>query len=632
MRRAWRASLAVALLLGVYVLALAIVAALVWLAVTAARHGFRGAVMTQILGLAFVTAVGMLIALLQRTNAGEASLVGTSLDPEDHPRLWAEVRALADTVSTRPPDEIRLLPDVNAAVSEQSKVMGLVGGKRTMYLGAPLLLGLRRQQLRSILAHELGHYSGRHTALGGVTYRGREALGRIIDRFGPGSIIGRAFRLYARLYYALTFAVSRQQELEADDFSVQVAGRSTAAGALTELPVLDAAWDHYLEHFVGPVHSAGQRPSDFFEGFANVLEAPKLQEALGTFRSDFEEPPPGRYDTHPPLSLRIARIRAMPDDHTAEDPSSAITLLDNPANALLDLQEWMYRESRLEAVPWSELLRGHEPADVRARAEMLYRVAAAAEHREIDLRAVVGSVRGRQLASWIRPHLEDPSGDNIMEAGRDLVQSAVDEALMSVSGARVALDWDSDPRLVDASGRTIDSRPVVDRAMDTGQPAVLGEWLAELGVGLDYVPEFPEVDPRVEMSSQPARVLECLAPIAGHRKLFCLVLTHGVLLRKARPGDLLAWWTGGQTPGRHLLPRVMNRSGVDLLAEEENVWLPWERIVSATVGRGRTRRTRITLTCLDGAVYRVSYRMQTRDSGETIAAMKFFLEDRLAAV
>ncbi len=632
MRRLWRATLAVALLLGVYMLAFSFVAALVWLAVTAAQHDLGALAMTQILGLAFVTAVGMLLALLHRTSSDHASSGGITLDPEDHPRLWAEVRTLADTVATRPPGEIRLLPHVNASVTEQSKVLGLVGGKRTMYLGAPLLLGLRRQQLRSVLAHELGHYSGRHTALGGVTYRGRESLGRIIDRFGAKSMIGRTFRLYARLYYALTFGLSRQQELDADDFSVQVAGRDTAAGALAELPLLDAAWEHYLEQFVDPVHSAGQRPSDFFDGFANVLEAPKLQEALATFRTDFEDPPPWKYDTHPPLTLRIARIRAMPDDHTEDDPTSAITLLDNPAVALLDLQEWMYRESRLKALPWSDLLQGHEPADVRARAEMLYRVAAAAEHCEIDLRTVVGSVRGRQLASWIRPHLEDDSGNNLREAGRDLMQSAVDEALISVSGARVALNWDSDPRLVDSSGRTIDSRQVVERAMETGQPAVLGEWLADLGVGLDYVPHFPEVDPRVEMASEPPRVLEGLAPIAGHHKLFCLVLTHGVLLRKARPGDLFAYWTGGQTPGRHLLPRVMNREGADLLAEEENIWMPWDRIVSATVGRGRTRRPRITFTCLDGAVYRVRYRMQTRDSGEAIGALKFFLEDRLAAV
>ncbi len=34
-----------------------------------------------------------------------------------------------------------------------------------MYIGAPLLIGLSVDQMRSVLAHELGHYSGRHTAL-----------------------------------------------------------------------------------------------------------------------------------------------------------------------------------------------------------------------------------------------------------------------------------------------------------------------------------------------------------------------------------------------------------------------------------------------------------------------------------
>ncbi|MCW2760095.1 MAG: HtpX-like protease [Marmoricola sp.] len=624
-----RAVLAVTLLLGVYLLAAGIAVPLVWTAVFALRHGIAGALAGQLIGIAALTTIGLMVALFQRTRTPDLTEPGTVLTEAEQPALWSEVRDLATTVGTRPPDEIRLLPDVNAAVTEHSRMLGLVSGRRTLFLGAPLLLGLTRQQLRSVLAHELGHYSGRHTALGGVTYRGREAISRVVDRFGRDSVVGKIFYGYAQLYLWLTSAVGRQQEIEADDFSVEVAGRDAAMSALTELPVLGAAWEHYFEQFLGPVHASGKRPSRFFDGFAEILAAPKLQVALASFRNEYDEEPRSRYDSHPPLSTRIARFAAMPSDSLPLDPAPALALLDHHETALHELQEWMYGESSLEPARWSELMHGHVPADIRSRAEMLYRVASEAEHGEVNLATVVGSVRGRQLASWVRPHLEDPSPENIRETSHRLVQSAVDEALMTVAGARYSLAWDEEPRFVDADGETVDSGPVVVRAIESGDPAVLTEWLTDRGVALDYTPKFEQADPREEVRSQPARVLGVLAPIAGHRKLFCVVLTHGVLLRRANAGDQLAWWTGGKNPARLLHQRVAQRSGTELLAEQGNIWLPWDVIASVAVGRGRTRRTKLTFSCTDGNTYSVKYRMHTRDTGETPEALRFFLEDRL---
>ncbi len=616
------------LLLGIYLLAVAIIALPVAAAVYAIRNRYPEAVAGQLVGLAFVTTVGLLAGVLHQRRT-ESEQPGVLLDSEEQPRLWAEVRALAETVGTRCPDEIRLIPEVNAAVSEQTQMLGLVRGRRTLYLGAPVLMGLSELQLRSVLAHELGHYSSRHTALGSVTHRGREAIAGVLGRFGERSIVGRIFQAYSEVYFSLTGSLSRQQELEADDFSVEVAGRDTAAAALSELPLLGAAWEHYFEQYVTPVHATGRRPSEFFDGFGQVLAAPRLQQALASFRIDFDDGPLSRYDSHPPLSSRIARIRELPDDALADDGTPAMGLLDRADQELHELQEWMYRATRLEPAAWSELLHGHEPAEVRARAEMLYRLARETELQEVTLGTVVGSVRGRLLSSWVRPHLEDPSGENIREASRELITSAVDEALMTVAGVRQSLAWDEEPRFVSPTGSPLDSRPVVDRALQSGDPHVLTDWLAEWGVDLDYVPVFPEVDPREELRSQPPRVLAALAPVAGRHTLFFVVLNHGVLLRRGRGVDQLVWWTGGTNPGRLLLRRVTERSATSLLDEEGNVWLPWEHIVSVTVGRGRTGRPKLTFTATDGSTHAMKYRMHTRDSGEALPVLRFFLEERI---
>ncbi len=445
MKVAFRAALAVVLLAGVYVLAagiaLVMVAFGVWYLRVALELGVNRIVAASFLVLALMGVFALLMGLFARNPAAAEVDPGIVLVEQRHPELWSELRSLAATVQTRPPDEVRLVPGINAAVEDRSKMLGLIRGKRVMYIGAPLLIGLSRQQLRAVLAHELGHYSRRHTSLGGVTYRGQEALAAVVERFGRRSVIGRTFNLYARFYNRVTFAVRRQQELEADDFSAAVSGPHTAAAALAELPVLDAAWEHYGEQFLAPVHDAGKRPDDLFGGYAAILGAATLQEALGSFRTDFDEPPFSRYASHPPLEQRISRFRALPDHDDQPDTTSALALVEAPDLTFRELQEWMYREVQFEPASWTELLHGHAPRHTRETAQVLYRAAREIEHAEVSIGTLAASVRGRRLASYVRPILEEPTGEDIR---RGLARAA---AVCRRGGVDLVVRRDGLPRL-----------------------------------------------------------------------------------------------------------------------------------------------------------------------------------------
>lgn len=273
-----RAVLAIAMLLGVYVLAAAVVGALALGLYELVAHGFTGAALLKlgIITLLVTVAIGRGLWAGLRHRDGEQP--GVVLPEQDQPRLWGEVRHLAEQVGTRPPDEIRLVPDVNAAVSESSRWLGLVPGARRMYVGVPLLTGLSLRQMRSVLAHELGHYSGRHTGLAGVTYRGQESLLRMIGHLGPDSWVGRIFKVYARLYIAVANTVNRRQELEADEFSARLAGKGVAISALRELPAIDAAWSFFLHNYVGPGSEHRRRPHELFAGFHQFWTTPERQE------------------------------------------------------------------------------------------------------------------------------------------------------------------------------------------------------------------------------------------------------------------------------------------------------------------------------------------------------------------
>jgi Zn-dependent protease with chaperone function len=198
-----RALLAVALLLGVYVLALGIVFAWGYAIYLIVAYGHVTSSVAQLALLGLVVAIAIGRGTFASIRPHRSIPAGILVSPEQQPRLWHAVRDIAAEVGVRPPEEIRIMAEVNAAASEDSSWLGLRPGTRRLYLGAPLLVTLTVLQLRSVIAHEFGHYSGRHAALGPVTYRGLQAIGRIVHHLDNGSGVGRlmtkVFGWYGRL-------------------------------------------------------------------------------------------------------------------------------------------------------------------------------------------------------------------------------------------------------------------------------------------------------------------------------------------------------------------------------------------------------------------------------------------------
>ena len=193
-----RAVVALGLLVGFYLLGVATVLWFVVVVYAELHYGVRVTLLlfTALSGLVFTWSFAA--ALLAARRAGRVVPTGMLLTREQHPELWSTIESLAREVGTRPPDEIRLAPDVNAGVMETSRWLGLRAGTRRMVVGVPLLLGLTRGQLVAVMTHELGHYSGRHTPRPGPPiHRGGHALVQVVEHLGPESWVGHVFRMYA---------------------------------------------------------------------------------------------------------------------------------------------------------------------------------------------------------------------------------------------------------------------------------------------------------------------------------------------------------------------------------------------------------------------------------------------------
>lgn len=490
MRYTLRAVLAVSMLLGVYVLAVGVIAAFVLGVYELVAHGATGVGLLKLLvvGVLVSVAIGRgLWAGLRRPDEPQPGIV---LDEHEQPRLWEEVRHLAQEVGTRPPDEIRLVHDVNAAVSEDSRWLGLMPGTRRMYVGVPLLIGLTALQMRSVLAHELGHYSGRHTGLAGVTYRGQESLRRMIGHLGPDSWIGKLFGLYARLYIAAASSVNRRQELEADEFSARLTGKGVAISALQELPPIGAAWSFFLESYVARGTEQHRRPEALFAGFHQFWSCPERQEELEELRA---EPPAEKrsvYDTHPSTPERVSVLSALDAPDDPDRSGSAMELLDEPSYALGRLEDWMFEGSPLTPVSWQELVSLSAAAETHDNAAALIAAMEQGGETKADLGQALEALRLGWTLDLVAPLMaEQADEEQRRAAAARLVGDLVADALIDSGRARFELSWSEGRSLVDLDGAVLDPWRLAKAAAQSPQGvAALAEWCGEHEVPLSHRP------------------------------------------------------------------------------------------------------------------------------------------------
>ncbi|MFF9521570.1 M48 family metalloprotease [Streptomyces achromogenes] len=433
-----RALRALVLLLGFYLLSLVLLAALAGVDVLVFGWG-HGPLTAKVGFVTVLLAIPVVRGMLMlRTPKGEDP-PGLPVTDADEPRLWALVRELAAAAGTRAPDRILLTGEVNASVSEEPRLLGLLPGPRRLTLGVPLLIGLTEAQLRSVLAHEYGHFTGGDTRLSALVVRGRVQIGRVIGQFhakadgkvaadrarqerasakrvakgrkakeidttGVGATyrtMARIYTAYGKLYLRASLSTARGQEYAADLTAARIAGRDATASALREIPALSASHDFYLDSYATLGLQARLLPprGEFFGGFGRLLAAREPEPAKP--RAELPEMPVGPYDSHPPIADRVRRIEALPADGRADEArGAALTLLTDPERTLGALEDAVLLDELLacpRAAGWEELLNASMAVGLSAAQTPLHRALTAYTGRPATLSALLDVIDDGRL-------------------------------------------------------------------------------------------------------------------------------------------------------------------------------------------------------------------------------------------
>ncbi len=470
---AGRALLAVALMIGFYLLALGISFVLLWLPYAELRWAHR---LDLRLALFCLVGAGVILwSILPRPDRFEPP--GPALEPADQPRLFAAIREVAGAVRQDMPREVYLVRDVNAWVTERGGVMGF-GARRVMGLGLPLMQALSGSELRAVLAHEFGHYDGGDTKLGPWVYKTRAAIVRTLQGLGQhhSGLLQAPFVWYGNMFLRTTHAISRRQEYNADALASRAVGSRPLAEGLQKISGAAAAFAVYWGSEVVPVLGSGFRPP-LAAGFRGFVSSERIARGMAEqVRSELEKAASNPYDTHPSLAERIEAVAKLPAGPDVPGDTPAIYLLDDVdglERGLLEAMAGATEVAKLRPLGWDEVgEKVYRPAWLGAVKANAAPLAGVAVDDAAGLKAAV-----RAAARGLQAQTEEER----MDGARSLVGAAV--ALLLAERGWGVRALPGEPAILTSDDRVEDPFKAV-RDVDSGE--VSGEaWAgrcAELGI------------------------------------------------------------------------------------------------------------------------------------------------------
>lgn len=242
---------------------------------------------------------------------------GRELRAAEAPQMFEEMARLRKKLRVPEGMQVHLDDAFNASAAESRGLFGVLGTKRVLTLGVPLLSTLSREQALAIVAHEYGHFSRRHGRLGHWLYRARVGwlvYAHYVD--DSDSAFDRAAAWYAKQFVpyfsARCFVHSRRCEYEADADAAHAVGGKAVAEALTRLMVVAPLWDEEFRVEMARWHMEHpEPPGDYYERFARYVSKRPADEIRIALEDALREPSSWE-DTHPSLSERLRALGEGP--------------------------------------------------------------------------------------------------------------------------------------------------------------------------------------------------------------------------------------------------------------------------------------------------------------------------------
>lgn len=233
------------------------------------------------------------------------------LQPNDAPGLFDLIDDLRQASRAPKIHEVTITTHMNAAANQRpvSTVLGI--WRNELIIGLPLVLAMPEEEFRSILAHELAHFSGEHGHSQILVTRARVVANAMLWHFSDVVMIGflpirRLNKFYLPEFLAMAAVFDRRHEYQADSVEAGICGPVIAGNALKRLTIAHSYMAFLQREYWNEIPDPGCRPARLpYSDMAEMLQHACAWEKAGiVLQNDLEEAP-GLYDSHPTLTQRL---------------------------------------------------------------------------------------------------------------------------------------------------------------------------------------------------------------------------------------------------------------------------------------------------------------------------------------
>lgn len=274
---------------------------------------------------------------------------GKEIKREDYPDLFSLIDEVVEKVDCLHPKHVYLSDECNAYVNYPSLRGYISQGPQNLTIGIPLLFGMNKTEMKSILSHEFGHFTQKSVAINGIANLSEYVCAAIAhaqevaENAADDTLIAKArgfaeiaTKIMVKQYHKvapLNGELSRAQEYDADRYSYIVAGTDGSLSALCKIQELSSRWDNLYMRWLWHQVDERLKPKDvraLFEQFsaridrityAQLNAAEHFRPSLAEFDSRIS--PIENTDTHPSTNQRCKAIASYPKIETSWDNTPA---------------------------------------------------------------------------------------------------------------------------------------------------------------------------------------------------------------------------------------------------------------------------------------------------------------------
>ena len=240
---------------------------------------------------------------------------GWPIHKEDAPGLFQELDKIRKQLALPRIHEVLITPDCDACIAQTPR-LGIFGWHRnTLGLGFELLLFLTPGEMRAVIAHEAAHLSRNHSRFNGWIYRVRMSWHQIMESFDNANdfaarMLAKFFDWYVPYFDAMSFALARTNEYEADAIAAEIVPRMVVGSALKKSAVAGTLIEEdYWRPLLGISNYQPEPPKDLYSGLLRYRATANFSKPrVETILRNALLLETGHQDTHPALKDRLSAL------------------------------------------------------------------------------------------------------------------------------------------------------------------------------------------------------------------------------------------------------------------------------------------------------------------------------------